>query len=447
MRIYLYCFLMIWAVLHSAHGAEAAKRVTSYIVVDADSGAILKSHHSQRQLHPASLTKMMTLYLTFDALNRKRLRLDQKLVVSRHAASMPPSELGLKKGDRISVRDAIFGAAIKSANDAAVVLAEAVGGSEKGFARMMTRKAKELGMRRTVFHNASGLTRAGHISTAEDMAILSRQLWRDHRDRFPLFAMRSIKIRGRTYRNTNALLGVAKDVDGLKTGYTRKAGYCFASTAERGERRIFVVVLGEASKNHRDKKIMALLNEGFKRAQSNRHRHSRFLPKPPKATEAGALIAVAPSPIRRQSPPKTSNARGASGTPKIPKIIKRIQIPARNGRHAPIAETKINGWAVQVGAFSTRRDATRQLQTVLRMRAPELVQAFRIVSRTETDAGDAIHRARFTGLNENTARKACDKLKKLGSACALVPPNGWESLQGHHHLEDSRRPRPSVSKR
>ena len=226
---------------------QAQASVRAAIVLDQNTGRIYKSYNANVYHKPASLTKMMSLYLVFDALKAGRLRLNQWVRVSRWAASRPPSKMYLRAGQRITIRKLIYGMAVKSANDAATAAAEAVAGSEGAFARMMTMKARELGMYRTVFRTASGLPARGQITTAKDMAVLARALRRDHPRYYRVFSARYFRYAGRTFSNTNRLLHRYGVIDGLKTGYTRRARYNLATSATNGRKRVVVVVLGGTS--------------------------------------------------------------------------------------------------------------------------------------------------------------------------------------------------------
>ncbi|MEM7188210.1 MAG: D-alanyl-D-alanine carboxypeptidase family protein [Pseudomonadota bacterium] len=253
--------------LAAATAAEAAPQAS--IVMDMRNGKVLYARSADRKVHPASLTKMMTLYLTFEAVRQGRIRLDQKVRVSRKASRQPASKLYLKAGQRVTIRSLIRATAIKSANDAAMVLAEAVGGSQHKFARMMTAKARALGMNNTVFKNPHGLTQAGHYSTARDMAILGRHLFYDFPKYYNIFKRRSDHAAGRRIWTTNRLLSTYAGADGIKTGYTRAAGYNLAASAHRGKKRILAVVLGARSSGDRARKVARLLDMGFSRAKTN----------------------------------------------------------------------------------------------------------------------------------------------------------------------------------
>ena len=260
----IFVCMIAFIALASPGAAEAAPKAS--IVMDMRNGKVLYSRRADQRLHPASLTKMMTLYLTFEAVRDGRLRLNQKVRVSRHASRQPASKLYLKAGSRVSVRSLIRATAIKSANDAAMVLAEAIGGSQRGFARMMTRKAKYLGMKNSAFKNPHGLTSRGHYSSARDMAILSRHLFFDYPQYYNIFKRKTDNAAGRRIWNTNRMLSSYPGADGIKTGYTRAAGYNLAASARRGRKQILAVQFGANSSADRTRRVTRLLNIGFSRA-------------------------------------------------------------------------------------------------------------------------------------------------------------------------------------
>jgi len=260
---------------HGGHGSgehNAGGYAPPYaaIVVDANSGRVLESSNPDSPRHPASLTKIMTLYLLFEQLDAGRLRLESRLSASAHAAAQDPSKLGLEPGQSISVEDAIKAVVTKSANDVAVVIAEAIGGSEDEFARMMTRKAHAIGMTRTTYVNASGLPNDEQITTARDQALLGRAI----QDRFPryyhYFSTLSFQYHGIALRNHNHLLGRVDGIDGIKTGYTRASGFNLVSSVHRGDRRIVAVVLGGTSGGARDARMRSLIEEHIAEASTKR---------------------------------------------------------------------------------------------------------------------------------------------------------------------------------
>jgi len=251
----------------SALAGEAEIRGQSTLVLDYASGRTLYEEAADGLRYPASLTKMMTLYLLFETIGEGRLSLDSELVVSENAASKPPAKIGLKAGSTIRVRDAAQAIAVKSANDVATVIAENLGGSEDGFAAAMTAKARSLGMSRTQFANASGLPDPRQISTARDMATLGRALLSRFPQYAPLFSVTEFEYGGKSFKATNKLLGKVPGVDGLKTGYIRDAGFHLVATAKRGGRRIIVVVMGGEKGKERDAKVIALIDQYLGAAQ------------------------------------------------------------------------------------------------------------------------------------------------------------------------------------
>lgn len=233
------------------------------ILVDSSTGEILYARQPDAKRFPASITKVMTLYLTFEALEAGRLKLTDPVVMSRHAANQAPSRLGLRPGQSLPVDAAIRALATKSANDVAVALAEKVGVTEESFAAMMTLKAKKLGMKNTQFVNASGLPDKRQLTTARDIAILSQALIRDFPQYYSYFSQREFTYGGRTLVNHNRLLQKMPGVDGIKTGYTAAAGFTLAASAVRDGRRLIAVVLGGPSTAARDNNMQALLEAGF----------------------------------------------------------------------------------------------------------------------------------------------------------------------------------------
>lgn len=238
-------------------------------VIDARTGDVLHSRNADTRLHPASLTKMMTLYIAFEAIQHGEISLDTQVTISKNSAAEPPSKLGLRSGQKISFRYLIRAAAVKSANDAATAIGEAVSGSEAKFARRMNRTAKALGMTRTTFKNAHGLTEAGHLSTAHDMTIMGRHLLYDYPQYYNLFSRITADAGVRKVSHTNRrFLGAYKGADGIKTGYTRAAGFNLTASAERGNERIIVTVFGGQTTASRNAKVAELMDMGFRRAPS-----------------------------------------------------------------------------------------------------------------------------------------------------------------------------------
>jgi D-alanyl-D-alanine carboxypeptidase len=318
------------------HAAERYNPPYSDIVVDARTGKVLHEVNADALRHPASLTKVMTLYLLFEQLEAGRMTLDTQMPVSELAASQAPTKLGLRAGDTIKVEDAIKGLVTKSANDAAVVIAEAIGGTEDKFAALMTRKAQALGMRHTTYVNANGLPNDGQISTARDQALLGIAV----QERFPkyyhYFSLESFVYRGHNIRNHNHLLGKVDGVDGIKTGYIHDSGFNIVTSVKRGPRHLVAVVLGGRSAGSRDARVRELISEHIAEA-STKDPVAAVADIPAPVTAATAFapeepqhVAAAPMPI---SPPHIAEATTAT-------------IPAN--AEAPIRPVKVKTVAVKL---------------------------------------------------------------------------------------------------
>ncbi|MEZ5830341.1 MAG: D-alanyl-D-alanine carboxypeptidase [Dongiaceae bacterium] len=287
-----FAFVLL-AVVGSLIGSAApayARPVQASIVVDAATGEVLQASNADVSTYPASLTKMMTLYLLFDALQDGRVKLTDTITFSDHAAGMAATNLNVDGGDRISVETAILALVVRSANDVAAAIAEHLGGTESGFARLMTNKAQMLGMTRTTFRNANGLPNPNQRTTARDMATLSIALIRDFPQYYGYFKRTSFTYRGVTFRGHNKLLKTFPGYDGIKTGYIRASGFNLASSAERNGRRLVVVVMGGTSPSMRDRKVADLLGQGF------RMQHGTGILLAAKAPAGGKLKAATPAP-------------------------------------------------------------------------------------------------------------------------------------------------------
>jgi D-alanyl-D-alanine carboxypeptidase len=257
---------------HRPHAVAVESYEPSYssIVVDGNSGAVMQATNADSPRHPASLTKIMTLYLLFERLEAGKIKMSTEMPVSAHAASQAPSKLGLKPGETIGVETAIRAIVTKSANDVAVIVAEALGGDEPTFASMMTAKAHTLGMTHTTYRNASGLPEDQQITTARDQAILGRAI----QDRFPkyysYFSTRTFAFHGKTIRNHNHLLGIVSGVDGIKTGYIHDSGFNIVTSVHRANRHIVAVVFGGRTANARDARVVSLIDNNINIAAVNR---------------------------------------------------------------------------------------------------------------------------------------------------------------------------------
>lgn len=427
------------AVLVALPSGSAQARYAS-IVIDAESGQVLHAVNADTRNYPASLTKMMTLYMLFDALEKGKLTLKQKLPVSKRAAGMPPSKLGLKVGQSIRVEDAILALVTKSANDVAVVVAEALAGKETTFAKVMTKRARTLGMSRTSFRNASGLPNRGQKSTARDMARLAKALMRDFPRYYRYFSTSTFSYRGRTYRSHNKLLRTYKGTDGIKTGYIRASGFNLVTSVERGGRRVIAVVFGGKTSKSRDRHMVKLLNRGFKKLASQGVRKvpkvpgrnpfhplplatievAEAAPKPPALPDPQPVGTAAASP---PAPPKRDLSK--SGLPRVERAIKPItsssQVAAVDGLGTPVeVENLTNDWVVQVGAFSRFRAAHDNAKSAL-AKAPKALRGAKVaVRRIDSTNLGTLYRSQLTGLYEKQAREACESLKMAEMNCVVL---------------------------
>jgi D-alanyl-D-alanine carboxypeptidase len=305
--------------------AQTSRANYADIVVDDKTGQVLHEVNADEPRHPASLAKVMTLYLLFEQLEAGKLKLDTPLEVSAHAALQRPVKLGLKPKQTIKVEDAIKALVTKSANDAAAVVSEAIGGTEEEFAKLMTLKARMLGMTSTTYINASGLPAADQITTARDQAVLGRAI----QHRFPFyyryFATPSFQYRGAEIRNHNHLLGQVKGVDGIKTGYTDASGYNLTSSVRRDERHIVAVVMGGSSNGARDARMRHLIEEHI--SQASKERTAPVIVEPPAQVAAPveeAAPATPPSPV----------AGGAA----VDEAVKKVNAGQEQGSKPPAAK-------------------------------------------------------------------------------------------------------------
>lgn len=257
-------FIFIVALFFSVMATDAWAKYAS-IIVDADTGRVLHEDHADDRNYPASLTKMMTLYLLFEAIETDKVKLADQFTVSKYASSRQPSKLGLKPGSTISVKTAILALAVKSANDVAVVIAENLAGSEKNFASVMTQKARRLGMSSTTFKNASGLHNKNQKSSARDMVKLGMALYSNFPQFYRYFSVKQFSYNGKVYKSHNKLLTKYNGTDGIKTGYVRASGFNIVVSVERNGRRLFAVVMGGKNGRWRDKRAMILLNTAYRR--------------------------------------------------------------------------------------------------------------------------------------------------------------------------------------
>ncbi|MEP2096764.1 MAG: D-alanyl-D-alanine carboxypeptidase family protein [Paracoccaceae bacterium] len=447
------------------------------MVIDARTGEVLHSRNADTRLHPASLTKMMTLYIAFEAIKNGEISLDTKVRISPHAASEPPSKLGLKSGQKISFRYLIRAASVKSANDAATAIGEAISGSEAKFARRMTRTARALGMTRTTFKNAHGLTEKGHMSTARDMTLLGRHLFFDYPEYYNLFSRRTTNAGVREVANTNRrLLAAYKGADGIKTGYTRAAGFNLVASAERGNERIIATVFGGQSSASRNARVAELLDMGFRRAPSRAkikkpaapnyaaetstpssfgktirlvtavRKSPRPMARPGAQPEASTVVvakAKTDNALRTkigealalahlETPTEAKNAaKSQSGTaannasssrPAVrPDDLVLASVPKQPSGPEVVTRVSTSGgrhWGVNVGRYASRYQAERVLLKTALAEMSTLDGSLRKVAKRPTGFD-----ANFLGLTRESADLACRRLQARNVTCFMIGPS------------------------
>ncbi|MCV0429648.1 MAG: serine hydrolase, partial [Roseibium sp.] len=303
--------LALGVLLLGAPAAALANSKYAGIVVDAKTGKTLYASSADAYRYPASLTKIMTLYLVFEELEAGRLSLSSRLKVSKYAAGRPPSKLGLKAGKTIKVKDAILALVTKSANDVATVIAENIGGSEKKFAERMTQKARQLGMKKTTFRNPHGLPNSGQRTTARDMATLGRAIQEHFPQYYGYFKTRSYKYGGRTYGNHNKLLGRVKGVDGIKTGYIRASGFNLVTSVNTNGRQIVAVVMGGRSGASRNAQMTKLINRYLPKARRGKKTVPMIAKRSSKSTYVAVAMKNPPLPASKPVKEVTPAAEGA----------------------------------------------------------------------------------------------------------------------------------------
>ncbi len=402
-------FCAIWlAVVPMARAAPYAE-----MVIDARTGEVIRSRNADTRLHPASLTKMMTLYIAFEAVRRGEITLDTEVRISRNAANEVPSKLGLRAGQRIAFRYLIRAAAVKSANDAATAIGEAISGSEAAFADRMTRTAVALGMPDTTFRNAHGLTASGHLSTARDMTTLGRRLFYDYPQYYNLFSRATTDAGVTRVRNTNRrLLSDYRGADGIKTGYTNAAGFNLVSSAERGGVRIIATVFGGRSTATRNARIAELLDLGFANAPVRVTERRPSLPVYSTATTPGPTApAVSARPLRRSAP---ANVYASA----ITATVATIQ-PTARGEAPRIVVTRppTSGqtYGIALEPQGSRSEADKLLLRTALQELDTLAQALRRVDR-----GTGGYAPSFMGLSQVSAQRACTRLRARDVDCNVV---------------------------
>jgi D-alanyl-D-alanine carboxypeptidase len=434
--------MMSGAAVLSAGSAFAAPNAA--IVVDAKSGKVLYSSNADAKRHPASLTKMMTLYMLFESIDSGRTSLKTKIKMSSHCAAQAPSKLGLKPGQTIAARDAILALVTKSANDVACAIGEHLAGSESAFARKMTARAHALGMTKTNFRNASGLPDPAQVTSARDMATLGRALQQHFPVHYKYFATRSFKWKGATIANHNRLLGRVDGVDGIKTGYTKASGFNLVSSVKRGNRQIVAVVLGGDTGKARDQKMASLIED--------------YLPKATKGPQTASIVEGAPDP---DEVAVVAEATGAPVPPKRPLASEPITTASVVGANSIFALAAVEqgdadaaaaaveemaaagvtteeeetietasletaapaiagGWKIQLAATPTQSSALEILERA-RSKAANFLADASPYTETVVKEDVTLYRARFVGFaDKDAARAACAQLVKQKFSCLAL---------------------------
>ena len=371
---------------------------TSSIIIDAESGDILSSSNADELRYPASLTKVMTLYITFDALNKGIIKLDDDLKVSRHAANMAPSRLGLKAGGTVKVKTCIEALIVKSANDCATVLAENLGYSEKNFAQTMTQVAKELGMKNTTFRNANGLPNKAQKTTARDMALLGAAMYHHFPQYYKLFSLKKFTYNGQTIYTHNNILKTFEGADGMKTGFTNAAGFNIITSAQRDGHRVIAVTMGHNTAKERDRHVSKMMDKGLKRLALNEH------------IKASNMYANLESKqVISKEETKTASVEN--------KTTQKDWTIEENDKET--SKTSSAQWGIQIGAFSNYSKARSYALKIKQENAQKLAQN-PIDIEPVANGSAIIYRSKIIGMEKTAADKACQNLKRKNKSCIVV---------------------------
>lgn len=373
-------------------GCSIAHAATSHIVIDAESGEVISSSGADIKKYPASLTKMMTLYLLFEAIEDGKVSMDDTFKVSRVAAGRSPSKLGAPVGAKIKVRTLVDALIVKSANDCATVVAEGLAGTEAEFAKKMTAKAKLLGMKNTTFKNASGLPNRAQISTARDMAKLGAAMYKNFPQHYHLFAKKSFTYNGQTIKTHNHLLKTYNGADGMKTGYIAASGYNIITSAKKDSTRVIAVALGHKSVKERDTKVASLMTKGLNKLALN-----------------------------NQSTQKVYAKLENISIQKLEKKSNDVIVKTASNEQQNIAK-----WAIQVGAFSNYAKA-RNYALGLKKSSSNLKGKKVNIEPVESSSA-IVYRSQLIGFNKISADNACKSLKKSNKSCIVISTNINEEL-------------------
>lgn len=405
-KIAFFCVLVL-AMLRVA----VANASVSSIMIDAANGDVMYEMNADERRYPASLTKLMTLYITFNALENNHIKLTDKLKVSRTAAGRSPSKLGVRAGETITVKDAIMAVIVKSANDCATVLAEHFAPTEADFAVLMTNTAHKLGMNHTTFKNASGLPNKQQKTTARDMAVLAMAVYHHFPQYYKWFSAKSFQYKGRTIGGHNYILKTFAGADGMKTGYTAASGYNIITSAKRSGKRVIAVTMGHNSVGERDKKVSKMMDRGLVHMQKGDVDVAALTNEiNGKGTIKAKETRVAS--VQKKTPVKTQNVRLAKAQNKT--AVKPTQVAAAvsNGRYA-----------VQVGSFSDYQRARNYALTVKNKLAKKYAVHDIKVEKVQAES-KTVYRSKVIGLAKNDANTICRNMKRSNQACLVTADSG-----------------------
>ena len=405
-KIAFLCVLVL-AVLRAA----AASASVSSIMIDAENGDVMYEMNADERRYPASLTKLMTLYITFNALENNHIKLTDKLKVSRTAAGRSPSKLGVRAGETITVKDAIMAVIVKSANDCATVLAEHFAPTEADFAVLMTNTAHKLGMSHTTFKNASGLPNTQQKTTARDMAVLAMAVYHHFPQYYKWFSAKSFQYKGRTIGGHNYILKTFAGADGMKTGYTAASGYNIITSAKRSGKRVIAVTMGHNSVGERDKKVSRMMDKGLTHMQKGEI-NVAMLTNEINGKASAAPKATRLASVQKKTPAKTQAVRLAKAQSKPAAKATKIASASSNGRYA-----------VQVGSFSDYQRARNYALTVKNKLAKKYTVHDIKVEKVQAES-KTVYRSKVIGLAKNDANTICRNMKRSNQACLVTADSG-----------------------
>lgn len=394
----------------------------AHILVDASTGRVISQTNADASLYPASLTKIMTMMMVFEALDSKKIKLNSSVLISTHASKMPPSKIGLKPGKTITVDNALRALATKSANDISAALGEKLGGGESRFAKLMTAKAKQIGMTQTNFMNASGLHNSRQLSSARDMAKLAIYIMRTYPHYYHYFSIKEFNFAGKTHTSHNRLMNTYSGMDGMKTGFIRQSGFNLVSSVRRGNTRLIGVIFGGESANARNAKMANLLDRGFGRGSYN----ADNLNITPYQTAGKSQKNVAPQrPILTLAPPSLPSKPLEKNQGQDASLLKKPTITYEN-KIANLSQSQIQliaipspgSWAIQIGAFQDRVSTDQVLYRALKSLPSPLNRGNPVIVPLRTADASWVFRARIAGYSQQQAIQACRYLDD----CLTISP-------------------------